>query len=163
MIINISMVQQQSFAVVNISVTFSRMLPKMWEICSWAPFFWTSRKSHICDRGPQMFPTFSCIEQKALSNDKYSLAFFSNRRYFIFETISFLQFMFSGIRNFCNICSFISLWGMKQFICDKAYFARESSMLHELTLSIFVISNLSPISTLVFLGGFFWSLFIELL
>ena len=163
MIINISMVQQQSFAVVNISVTFSRMLPKMWEICSWAPFFWTSRKSHICDRGPQMFPTFSCIEQKALSNDKYSLAFFSNRRYFIFETISFLQFRFSGIRNFCNICSFISLWGMKQFICDKAYFAKESSMLHELTLSIFVISNLSPISNLVFLGGFFWSLFIELL
>ena len=105
MIINISMVQQQSFAVVNISVTFSRMLPKMWEICSWAPFFWTSRKSHICDRGPQMFPTFSCIEQKALSNDKFSLAFFSNRIYFIFETISFLQFRSSGIRTFCNICS----------------------------------------------------------
>ena len=28
-------------------------------------------------------------------------------------------------------------------------------MLHELTLSNFVISNLSPVSTLVFLGGFF--------
>lgn len=105
MIINISMVQQQSFAVVNISVTFSRMFPSIWKICSWAPFFWTSTKSYICDRGPQMFPIFSCIEQKALSNDKFSLAFFSNRIYFIFETISFLQFRSSGVRTFCSICS----------------------------------------------------------
>ena len=73
-----------------------------WNICSWAVFFWPSRKSHICDRGLKIFPIFSPIEQKALSNDKVSLAFFFNRRNFIFEYICFFQVRFSGIGNYCN-------------------------------------------------------------
>ena len=93
---------------------------------------------------------------------KVLLVFFSNKRDFIFKFISVLQIRFPGTGNSGNVCSSISLSGMKQFIYDKAYFARESSMLHEL-IFFFVISNLSPIFTLFFLDGFWWSLLTALL
>ena len=119
-------------------------------------------KIHYLWQSPKDISIF-CIEQKTLSNDKVYLAFFSNRRYFIFESISFLQVRLSDIENSCNICSFISLSGMEQFIFDKAYFVRETFKLHELILSFFVIWNLLPILILVFFEWFCWSLLTALL
>lgn len=135
----------------NNTVTSSRMLPMRNLFMS--SIFLIFYKIHYLWQSPKDISIF-CIEQKTLSNDKVYLAFFSNRRYFIFESISFLQVRLSDIGNSCNIWSFISLSGMKQFVCDKAYFVRETFKLHELILSFFVIWNLLPILILVFLNGF---------
>ena len=99
-VVDMFMMQRQCFAVINIFCNiFWNVALILRNLFMRVTFFSTSRKSHICDRGPKMFPNFYCIGQKTLSNDKVSLAFFSYRRNFILKSTSFLQVRFSGIGN----------------------------------------------------------------
>ena len=141
-----------------------------WNICSWAVFFWPSRKSHICDRGLKIFPIFSSTEQKALSNDKVSLAFFSNRRNFIFEYICFFQVRFSGRGNYCNtifviLCHY-QVWNSCHIkSLTNLYFSLfgwilliimdSTSLITRIWILIFVRVALTVLSPLILIWGFF--------
>ena len=133
----------------NFSVTIFGMSPSIWEICSWAMFFWPSRKSHICERGPKIFPIF---------NDKVCLVFFVCFHFFPIQVLWYRKFL-----QYSFLIYHYQVWNSSFVTKHISQRSHIYSMNQFFFFFFFVISNFGSISVLVVLDGFCWSLFTTLL